>query len=149
MTHSPTPTAAHRALEVLAGKWITQGTIRGGAGEPPSSMRAIDTYEWLPGEFFLLHRVDAVMGGAVARSIEIIGYDTERGCYVTRSYDDQGGTEEFTARLTGQSWAIDGEQVRFRGSFSAGGSVLAGTWERRGNDGMWERWMEIELQKLA
>jgi propanediol utilization protein len=36
-------------------------------------MRAIDTYEWLPGEFFLLHRVGAVMAGTVVRSIEILG----------------------------------------------------------------------------
>ena len=37
-------------------------------------MRAIDTYEWLPGEFFLLYRVDAVMASTVVRLIEILGH---------------------------------------------------------------------------
>ena len=37
-------------------------------------MRAIDTYEWLPGEFFLPYRVDAVMASTVVHSIEILGH---------------------------------------------------------------------------
>ena len=39
---------------------------------------AIDAYEWLPGEFFLLNRVDAVMAGTVVRSIEILGPSRSR-----------------------------------------------------------------------
>jgi hypothetical protein len=34
-------------------------------------MRAIDTCEWLPGEFFLIYWVDAVMASTVVHSIEI------------------------------------------------------------------------------
>ena len=45
------PTAKHSALDVLAGKWITQGTIRATDDAAPSEMRAIDRYEWLPGGF--------------------------------------------------------------------------------------------------
>ena len=36
-------------------------------------MRTIHPYEWLPGEFFLRTRVDAVIVGTVLRSIEILG----------------------------------------------------------------------------
>ena len=45
------PTAKHRALGVLAGKWITQGTIQATEHAASSEMRAIDRYEWLPGGF--------------------------------------------------------------------------------------------------
>jgi hypothetical protein len=41
-------------------------------------MCTIDPYEWLPGEFFLLTRVDAVMVGTVVRSIEILGPSRSR-----------------------------------------------------------------------
>ena len=34
-------------------------------------MRAIDTCEWLPGEFFLIYWMDAVMASTVVHSIEI------------------------------------------------------------------------------
>jgi hypothetical protein len=143
------PTAKHLALDVLAGKWITQGTIRATDDAAAFDMRAIDQYEWLPGGFFMLHTVDALIAGSVSQSIEVIGYDAEQACYATRSYDDQGTSDGFTARLEGKAWSIDGETVRFRGTFNADGSVLAGTWEQRSSQGRWSPWMDIELRKVT
>ena len=97
------PTAKHRGLGIFAGKWITQGTIRATEGSASAEMRAIDRYEWLPGGFFMLHKVDALIGGTVSQSIEVIGYDKEQACYVTRSYDDQGMSDGFTAHLKGSA----------------------------------------------
>lgn len=143
------PNSKHRALSVFAGKWITQGTIRATEDAASAEMRAIDRYEWLPGGFFLLHKVDALIGRTVSQSIEVIGYDAQQACYVTRSYDDQGTTDGFTARLKGRAWSIDGERVRFRGAFDAGGSLLGGTWEQRSAEGQWTPWMDIELRKVT
>ena len=148
------PTAKHLALGVFAGKWITQGTIRATKDAAASEMRAIDQYEWLPGGFFLLHRVDALIAGSISQSIEVIGYDAEQACYVTRSYDDQGTSDGFAAQLEGQAregqaWSADGEKVRFKGAFNADGSVLAGTWEQRSENGRWTPWMDIELCKVT
>jgi hypothetical protein len=42
-------------------------------------MRAIDTCARLPGEFFLLNRVDAVMAGTVVRSMELSAFEGESG----------------------------------------------------------------------
>ena len=143
------PTAKHLALGVFAGKWMTQGTIRATKDAASSEMRAIDQYEWLPGGFFMLHKVDARIAGSVSQSIEVIGYDAKQACYVTRSYDDQGTSDGFTAHLAGQAWSIDGEKVRFRGAFNADGSLLAGTWEQRSGQGRWSPWMDIELRKVT
>ena len=71
------PTAKHRALGVFAEKWITHGTIRATDDAAASEMRAIDQYEWLPGGFFMLHKVDALIAGTVSQSIEVIGYDVK------------------------------------------------------------------------
>jgi len=143
------PTAKHLALGVFVGKWITQGTLRATEDAAASEMCAIDQYEWLPGSFFMLHKVDAQIAGSVSQSIEVIGYDAEQECYVTRSFDNQGMSEGFTARLKGQAWSIDGEKVRFKGAFKADGSVLAGTWEQRNGKGRWKPWMDIELRKVT
>ena len=97
----------------------------------------------------MLHKVDALISGKVSKSIEVIGYDAEQGCYVSHSYDDQGCSHEFTARLEKRAWAVDGSKVRFRGVFDASGSVLAGTWEQRSDLGKWRPWMEIELRKVT
>ena len=149
MTKTRRPTAKHRALGVLAGNWMTRGTICASSDAAASEMRAIDRYEWLHGGFFMLHKVDALVSGKVSQSLEVIGYDAERGCYVSRSYDDQGCNDEFTARLGKRAWAVDGSKVRFRGAFDASGSVLAGTWEQRSEPGEWIPWMEIELRKVT
>ena len=143
------PTAKHRALGVLAGKWITQGTIRATGDAAPSKMCAIDRYKWLPGGFFMLHKVDALIGSTVSQSIEVIGYDAAQGCFVTRSFDDQGTSDVFTACMERHAWSIDGEKARFRGAFDAGGSILAGTWEQRNGEGRWSPWMDIELRKVT
>ena len=143
------PSAKHRASGVFAGNWITHGTIRATDDTASSEVRAIDRYEWLPGGFFMLHRVDALIGGTVSQSIEVIGHDEAQACYVTRSYDDQGTSDGFTARLEGRAWSIDGEKVRFRGAFNAGGPVLAGTWEQRSEKKQWSPWMNIELRKVT
>ena len=71
------PAAKHRALGVLAGKWITQDTIRATDDAASAEMRAIDRYEWLPGGFFMLHKVDALIGSTVSQSIEVIGYKVQ------------------------------------------------------------------------
>lgn len=138
-----------QALNIFEGTWITQGTVHRGSGNKPAELRAVDVYEWLPGKSFMLHRVDAYMADAPAQSIEVMGYDTKRGGYVTRSYDDQGVTAEFSARLDGNSWEINGESVRFKGAFKANATKLAGTWEQLDADGKWASWMEIELIKVT
>ena len=143
------PAAKHRALNVFAGKWITQGKIRATEGTTAAEMRAIDRYEWLPGGYFMLHEVDALIAGIVYQSIEMIGYDAAQGCYVTRSYDDQGASDGFTARLEGRAWSIEGEKVRFKGAFDTCDSVLAGTWEQRTDKNQWIPWMDIELRKVT
>jgi Protein of unknown function (DUF1579) len=143
------PSAEHLALGVLAGKWITQGTIRAIKDAAAFDVRAIDQYEWLPGGFFMLHTVDALIGGSVSQSIELIGYDAEQDCYVTRSYDDQGTSDGFTAHLDGRAWSIDGAKVRFRGAFDADGAVLGGIWEKRSGQARWSPWMDIELRKVT
>ncbi|MBC8119936.1 MAG: DUF1579 family protein [Burkholderiaceae bacterium] len=143
------PGTEHRALDIFEGKWITHGTIHAVGGEKAAEMHAVDQYEWLPGGFFMVHHVDARMDGVPAQSIEVIGYDAGRGCYVTRSYDDKGSSAEFTARLEGDNWEIDGEPMRFRGAFKDNAATLSGTWEQLGDGGKWTPWIDIELRKVT
>lgn len=143
------PGVKHHALDIFEGKWITHGTIHAVGGEKTAEMHAVDAYVWLPGKFFMVHHVDARMDRVSAQSTEIMGYDDKRGSYVTRSYDDQGASVEFTARLDGDNWEIDGETMRFRGAFKDDAATLSGTWEQLGDGGTWTRWIDIELRKVT
>jgi hypothetical protein len=143
------PGTEHRALDIFEGKWITRGTIYAVGGEKTTEMHAVDEYEWLPGKFFMVHHVDARMDRVSAQSVEVMGYDAQQNCYVTRSYDDQGASADFTARLDGNDWEIDGETMRFRGAFKDHAATLSGTWEQLGDGGKWTPWIDIELRKVT
>ena len=139
--------AQHAALQIFVGVWNTEGEIVGASASAAGTMTATDSYEWLPGGFFLLHRVDARMGGEPGRSLEIIGYDADANGYVSRSYDDHGVVLDFRCSLEGRRWRITGETMRFDGEFNAEGTVLRGEWEQRGEDGTWTPWLRIRLTK--
>lgn len=143
--------AAHarmKALSVFVGVWNTEGEIVATAEAPATTLRATDTYGFLPGGHFLLHTVDARMGDQVSRSIEIYGYDPARKSLVSRSYDDQGVSETFVAALTGGAWRIKGETLRFAGAFNKDATRLSGRWEARAA-GRWSKLMDIWLTKAG
>jgi hypothetical protein len=134
-----------RRLQVFVGRWNTAGEILAGPSSPAVKLKAVDIYEWLPGGFFLLHRVDARMGSQRARSIEILGTGA-RGALATWSFDDRGNLGEYRASLRGGQWRIRGKAERFHGKFSKDRRTLTGTWERR-RGSRWTPWMEIKLTR--
>ncbi len=137
------------ALELFVGIWNTTGTIRPSGDEPAQTLLATDIYEWLPGRHFLLHRVDARMGGAPSRSIEIVHWDAARGTCMSRSYDDQGSISDYQCALADRHWSIRGDSVRFAGDFDESGDRLTGLWELRGEDGRWRPWIDLELVRAG
>lgn len=132
-------------LEVFIGTWNTTGEVLATEAGPATSLSATDIYRWLPGRHFIAHDVDARFGGTPARSMEVIGYDRTRRKYLSRSYDDQGSSEQFEVALTGKRWRIAGESVRFNGGFSADFNELTGLWEYRGRKAGWQPWIRLRL----
>jgi hypothetical protein len=59
----PKPDPALSRLNVFVGKWVTEGLIMESPAGPTATLKAVDTYEWLPGGFFLIHHVDGFDGG--------------------------------------------------------------------------------------
>lgn len=141
------PGPAHAALDVFVGRWSTHARLVDDEGRPAGEFVGTDAYEWLPGGFFLLHRVAGRMEGAEVHVLEIVGWDAARGVYTTRSYDNGGNAATYEARLEGRAWSIDGASERFAGAFGEDGRTLEGRWERRAADGRWVRWMEIRLER--
>ena len=78
-------------LTALIGRWKTDGQDQERLREPQRpKIDAVDTYEWAPGGFALLHGVDAKVGDETVEGAEIIGYDPERGAYVTQYFGSDG-----------------------------------------------------------
>lgn len=72
---------AHSHLDKFAGKWITEGQVLPTATSAGIEVKGTDTYEWLPGGFFMLHRVDVSIGDEKVQTLEIIGFDKDANHY--------------------------------------------------------------------
>lgn len=121
------------ALDALVGVWDVTGGAEGTV-----------TYEWLEGGYFLLQRVELEQFGQASTGLEVIGalrpFMAEPSQHVhSRFYDNQGNTLDYVYELTGDEltiWAGEpGSPAYFRGSFSADGTVLDGSWTYPGGGG--------------
>jgi hypothetical protein len=97
-----------------------------------------------------LHTVDAKVGDEKVEGAEIIGYDFDRGAYVTQYFGSDGPTA-YEASLTqeseGLTWRMRSKTTRFAGVFSDDGSVITGHWQLLPDGGEWQPWMDITLTK--
>jgi hypothetical protein len=144
---SPKPAEAVASLEPFVGVWDTTGTILDAEGQRDGELEAIDSYEWFPGGFFLLHHVGGKMGNAEVKALEVIGAGPREGVCTARSYDNAGQSDEFEVALRGRNWTIDGKTQRFRGQLSADLRTLEGQWELTEDGSNWRPWMRIRLSK--
>jgi hypothetical protein len=139
----------HRRLEPFIGKWNTAGTIKVDPTSPGVRFHGVDTYEWVPGGFFVLHRWDAQMPDGRTQGVEILGYDAVRAKYTVQSFDSAGNTDVMTAWLADDTWTFEGKSLRFRGGFRDGDKTLAGVWDKRSDErAAWEHSMDVKLSKV-
>jgi hypothetical protein len=126
------PSDKHERLDVLSGTWDTSIEMLKRDGTPTGELgKATDTYSWSANGHFLVHEVDARMGGRNIRSLEIIAVDKDGDHYVTRSYDADGSINDFLMELNSDQLRITGRLQRFWGSFADSHQTLMGRWQYR------------------
>ncbi len=139
-------------LAALVGRWRTAGWTTRTDGARPLEIDAVDTYEWLPGRWGLLHRVDARVGDQRVEGAEIIGWDAASGAYKTQ-YFGSDGPNRYQASLEEEAgtllWRMRSRSDRFTGTFSADGARIDGHWERLDDEGNWQPWMNVSLTRQA
>lgn len=137
----------YEQLNKFVGKWNTTGTIPGSNNSPEVRIQGTDTYEWLPGGYFLLHKVDVLMGDDKNETFEIIGFDDERNHFTMQHYDNKGYSGFMTASCEDEVWIFIGEDLRFTGGFKNQDKEFSGIWEHLSDENNWEHLMEIKLIK--
>ena len=150
-----------RRLSAIAGRWRTSGYV---ISEPPVPVSGTDTYELLPGGYFLVHHVDVTVGGQPIRAIEIIDEPDPSGGYLARSFDSDGNTETMhlaidddrVFRFTGDSHIAPAAQpanasttrVRSTLTIAPDDRSMTAIWERSEDDTGWQPWMRITLSRI-
>lgn len=152
---APMPDAALGKLDVFVGDWITEGHQHEGFAGPAAKIVAAESFEWVKGGFFLIHRFDGRVGEGDAACIEIIGYDPQADVYPVHTYYSTGVASDWEYRERGGVWTLTGGwnmggkamQVRATVMFSNGGRTMAGTWEHSPDGSEWQAFWDVSSTK--
>ena len=142
-------------LEVFLGTWNLEGQQYEGPFGPAAKITAVETYEWLPGGFFLVHRFDARIGGQPIACIEVIGHDASSQSYPTRTFCSDGNTNEWQFRERDGVWtsaeaapmARNPMQARSTSVFSDAGNTMTAKWEYSSDGAAWQTFWDVKATK--
>jgi hypothetical protein len=151
----PKPGPNQKRLEIFVGKWKMKGQQYDGVMGPAAKITAVQTYEWLTGAFFLVHRFEGRMGDAETACIEIIGHDASSQSYSTHSFYNNGITNEWRVRERDGTWKFTGEaqmadkslKVRCTTVFSDAGNTMTGKWEYSSDGSKWQTFWDVKAIK--
>jgi hypothetical protein len=123
---SATPDAALKRLESLLGTWNMTGHT---LNADEDNITGWNTFEWLPGGFFMKSSGELTFMGTKLWSMEIIGYDPARQTFASKVYSSLSGD------MLDYGWDVQGNIVThwdktsiFTGTLSDDGSTLIGGW---------------------
>jgi Protein of unknown function (DUF1579) len=143
------PSTEIQRLQIFVGKWNTEGETHASVDAPAVKVSFVDTYEWMSGKFFLVHRANGHISNEELNTIEFIGYDPSSQMYTCHSFDSRGSTDSFRATLRDRTWTIEGKSLRFTGLFNRIGNTLTGQWEQSSDGLNWLPWMDVKLTKIS
>lgn len=149
------PGLGHKRLEAFLGRWHTDGQQYESPFGPAATFKAVERWEWLPGGFFLIHRLEGHIGDQPVACIEITGHDPADQTYCAYTYYNDGTSRTWRMRERDGTWTLTAEgqtgdklpHARWTAVFSDGGNVMTGTWEYSSDDSTWKPFMEARSTK--
>ena len=164
--HTPTEQRAQSAtspaidrqdLHAFVGEWHTSGNQFEGAIGSAERITATQTYEWLQGDSFLIHRFDGTVGRSPASCIEIIGYDTESGECQAHTYYNNGRVNIWDVERDDERWVLCGDwnmagrqmKVRCTVTFAADGGTMHSLWEHSSDGRKWTAFWDLTARKAT
>lgn len=137
-----------RALDSLVGKWFSEGEIQESAANPHMEIKGTDSYEWVCDGYYLLHRVDVLIGAEKKEVMELIGYDVQNNAFSMRSFDNLGNFTLMYMSVAAEGiFKITGDQMRSTLIVSNDGKDMTAQWEKSSDGALWETWMDMKFTK--
>jgi Protein of unknown function (DUF1579) len=130
------PSAEHQLLNIFVGKWHLEGLSYGlgqskeNPYDSPVRWSAEETYDWLPGGFFLVNNFNAKIGDAAINGMEIISYDAASQSYPSQLFDSYGRILSGQRSFRDGVWSsCIGTEYRTTYVFRNDGKNMATHWE--------------------
>jgi hypothetical protein len=142
-----------KALEPFVGEWSLAAAFK---DVPPAGAGARVSFEWLPGERFLVQRWEIPVPEA-PDGIAIIGADPEsEGNYLQHYFDSRGVARVYKMSFEDGVWKLWRDEPdfspldfsqRFIGTFGDDGKTIAGPWEICHDGETWEHDFDLTYTK--
>src|SRR5271157_2483348 len=104
-TPPPKPGPELKKLDVFAGTWSLDGTMKPGMMGPGGTMTESEKCEWMQGGFYLICKSDyksEAMGNGTG--IAAMGYSTDDKAYTYREFNSMGEFEDARGTIDGDTW---------------------------------------------
>lgn len=128
-------------LQAFIGKWHAEGTsyADGQDKDNPYASAAPwtsdESYEWLPGNFFVLHKWNAKAGKREFIGTEIIGYDDTKQKFFTNFFDNAGFHPIYEATVNENVWTFSEPNTRVKVTFNDTNTITFNwEWKNQGSD---------------
>lgn len=127
-------------LYAFEGRWRVEGkNFPVGPDRLLADVRGEESYEWLPGKFFMKgawsHRFD----GGCHEGMSIIQFLENRQRLASRNFDNLGFEKTYLLERYDTIWKFLGDAQRAVRIFGADGDSFEEIWEVRGENGEWQR----------
>jgi hypothetical protein len=132
----------------LIGKWRTEGRILESDKNPERKITGTDTYHFILGGFFILHKADVLMGNVKSETYEVIGLDKSNDQATLQHYNNQGSSGKMTGTLKNGELRINGDGLRFKGLFNDNDKKIEGTWEKLADEKNWVEFLKMNFTKI-
>ena len=131
----PTVGDGQRQLAPFVGRWQVTGKNRGGApNAPDTDVFGTESYEWLPGGFFLEGHWDRHFGTDRHTGLSILRYDEATSEHSIYSVDNLGYARTYRMTERDGVWSFSGPNERATVRFSDDGGTMTTTWQVRKDD---------------
>jgi hypothetical protein len=124
---------AHEQLRACIGDWRAPGALDAG-GE----MRCLESYSWVPGEFFIEYRFDRDVGDNKHAGVGLIGYDEARDEYFAFFVDNLGNARTYQVTIDGSTWMFIGKWERAAITFEPARKRMNAHWEHSSDGREWK-----------
>ncbi len=93
-----------KKLDVFAGSWTLDGSMKPGAMGPGGTMAESEKCEWMEGGFYLVCHADykSPMGNGVG--LAVMGYSTDDKVYTYREFNSFGEFNDSRGTVDGDTW---------------------------------------------
>ncbi len=153
MTHTDNP--ALEPLSVLVGEWSMVPQFK---HSPPVDAGARVTFEWMPGEQFLIQRWEVPVPEA-PDGLAVIGPDPEsEGNFLQHYFDSRGVARVYKMSLGDGVWKLWRDSPdfspldfaqRYTGTLSDDGKTISGAWEICHDGTTWEHDFDLTYTKAT